>query len=133
VSLEDFNKFCVLFAERHPDIEQAFKQQKFQLINGSIFRDKPAKMSEDIYSRYFRFLKRWYMANGYMEYEPDLVYVFLPASTTARAIDTATIRTIEPVTLELTKLTIQKKGSDIIEAITINENFEFFTKRAYIF
>lgn len=132
VTPQEFNSFCELFATRHPSIEEGFKKQPLILIDGVIIRYQPGKMSNDEYDIFMRFLKRWYMANGYMEFEPDLVFVATD-DMKAMAIDTDTIKTIEPVTLELTNVTIQEKNSDIIESLIIKENFEVFRKRAYIF
>ncbi len=131
VTPEQFNEFFELFGKRHPDIDMQLPATRV-LLSGSIFCNQPAKMPKDEYDIYFRFLRRWYMDNDFIPFEPDRVYV----STNdfkGMEIDTATIVSIEPVDTDLAKVTIQKKESDIKDVIIIKESAEYFKRRTDIF
>lgn len=131
VTPEQFNLFFELFAARHPEIDAKLPPTR-ALINGNIYCNQPAKMPDDVYNIYFRFLRRWYMDNGFIPFDVDLVYVSTNAAK-GMAIDTATIIDINPVTLDTASVTIQEKDSDIKETIIIQESADYFKNRVYIF
>jgi tRNA-binding EMAP/Myf-like protein len=135
VTLEQFNKFWELFDEKHLDI--SFQLTAKTLINGSIITFKPAKMHEETYDKYTRFLKRWYMDNGFLDFAPDFVYVATndnDAEMKAIEIDTAKILSIEPVEKndKICKVII-KEDEGINKELIIKESVEYFKNRSDIF
>lgn len=122
--------FFELLAKRHPEIDSQLPSKN--LVDNCIVCFKPAKMPTEAYEIYERFLKRWYMDNGFMEAEPDLVFV----STTDQkgmALDTSLIDSITIVDMELTKVVMREKEGDFKNTIIIKENRDDFKKRVYIF
>ena len=131
VTPEESNKFWYLFASKHPDIE--FKLKSKILVNGIIWANQPAKMPDEEYDIYTRFLKRWYIDNGIIEYEPDFVYVSTKDSDKkAMGIETDKIISIENAGNDLSKVVIQVDENEIKEII-IKEDAEYFKNRVYIF
>jgi hypothetical protein len=131
VTTEQFNSFLELFKSKHPEIDMQLPSSR-SLINGSIFCNQPAKMPDEMYDIYFRFLRRWYMDNGFIPIEQDLVYVSVDDGK-VMAIDTDLITSINRVSMELTNVSIKEKESDIIKTITIKEDADYFKNRVYIF
>jgi hypothetical protein len=126
------DKFWEAFNLRHPDIDMQLPPTRL-LINGSIICNQPAKMPNEIYNIYFRFLKRWYMDNGYIEPENDLVYV-ATNDMKGMAIDTSKIVSINPVDMETTKVVFDDiNDNNERKTVVIKENVDYFKKRVYIF
>lgn len=102
------------------------------LLNGSIFCNQPAKMPKETYDIYFRFLRRWYMDNDFIPFEPDIVYVSTNDEK-GMAIDTADIVSLMEIDNDLTEVMVKEKETDIMNQVVIKENIEYFKKRVYIF
>jgi len=130
LSPHDANKFFDLLAKRHPEIDVQLPSKN--LVDNSIVCFKPAKMKDDEYDIYVRFLKRWYMENGFIPFEPDLVYVFTNDQK-AMAIDTSSIISINRVDMEFTKVEIKEKDSEMTSTIVIKEEKDQFKNRVYIY
>lgn len=131
VTPEQFNLFWEAFNKRHPELDAQLPSTRV-LLNGSIFCNKPSKMPDETYDIYFRFLRRWYMENDFIPFEPDLVFVSTNDEK-GMAIDTALITDISRVDMELTRVTIKEKDSDIKNTITILEDADYFKNRVDIF
>lgn len=127
---QDAIDFFTLLENRHPEIDIQLPSKN--LVDNSIVCFKPAKMTADTYDIYERFLKRWYMDNGFMEVEPDLVYV-ATNDQKAMALDTSLIESIDIVDMQLTRVVIREKEGDFKNTIIIKENRDYFKNRVYIF
>ena len=132
VTPAQFNEFFELFNKRHLDIDMRLPTIR-SLVNGGIYCNQPAKMPDDEYDIYFRFLKRWYMDNDFMPFEPDMVIVATnnEIDKTVVGIDTANIKDIKAVTMDLTDVTFERDSQML--TVTIKEKSDYFKKRAYIF
>lgn len=131
VQPEDFNSFFELFNKRHPEIDAQLPPSR-SLINGSIFCNQPARMPDETYDIYDRFLRRWYADNGFAPSQPDLVYV-ATNDEKAMEIDTSTITDINGVDIDKARVTIKDKETGMLSDIVILENAGYFRNRVYIF
>lgn len=128
----DADKFWNLFIAKHPDIADQFSGKA--LVNDAIVAFQPKVMTDESYSIYNRFLRRWYADNGYMEAQPDLIYVSLndDHNKTVMELDTSMIKSIEPAnSLSISKVVIEGEGET--KTIFIKMNFEELKKIVYIF
>lgn len=71
------------------------------------------------------------MDNGFIPFEPNLVFVALDGEPASLQIDTDAIVDISAITFDLTK--VSYKENDIIKTVTIKENVDYFKGRVYIF
>jgi len=129
VTPAEADKFWELFNEKHPEIDAKLPPTR-ALINGSIFCNKPATMSEDEYNIFFKFLRKWYMDNGFINREPVSITV-ITADQKMATIISDSIMEIEPIDAFSTKVKY-RESLDTVTEVVVNENSEVFKHRLNI-
>jgi hypothetical protein len=126
VSIEQFDEFWRLFNERYPDIDAKLPSSRI-LVNGSIMCNQPAKMLDDEYNVYFRFLQKWYMDNGFIEKKPVTIIAITAGHKLVQIISDSLVE-IEPIDDFSTRVKY-RETIDIVSEVVININSEVLKHR----